>query len=196
MYNIKCIILIILLSLASFNCQRRTYCERKANKVARILKDCPNIIDTTSSTDTVYVRDTLRLTITTPIDSSGIDSLLLLYCDALGAKNEIKEGSKDSNVIYRERLVRQYIFKECEKINDGKYLLKDNSGDSVTVQIKGREISVFQNKKTIIKTQKIVIPCPDRDKIGFKDLIFDWWIMLLIIFVLGLASGLYFKGGK
>ena len=192
----KKIIFILLLTTIFYDCTNKTYCEKKRNKVARILKDCPNIIDTTSSTDTVYVRDTLRLTITTPIDSTGIDSLLLLYCDALGVKNATPEGSKDSNVIYRERLVRQYIFKECEKINDGKYLLKDNSGDSVTVQIKGREISVFQNKKTIIKTQKIVIPCPDRNKIGFKDLIFDWWIMLLIIFVLGLTSGLYFKGGK
>jgi len=192
----KKIIFILLLTTIFYDCTNKTYCEKKRNKVARILKDCPNILDTTTRIDTIIIHDSFSVVISTPIDSSGIDSLLLLYCDALGAKNEIKEGSKDSHVIYRERLVRQYIFKECEKINDGKYLLKDNSGDSVTVQIKGREISVFQNKKTIIKTQKIVIPCPDRDKIGFKDLIFDWWIMLLIIFVLGLASGLYFKGGK
>lgn len=175
----KIIFILILISIYGCQIQRPTYCERKARKVARILKDCPNIIDTTTKFDTLIVHDTATITVTTPLDSSGIDSLLLIYCDAINDENKTSPGGKDS---IRERIVRQYIFKECEKINDGKYHLLDQNKDTVTVVLKGRTISVFQNRKVVTVTKTIVTPCPDNTLNLWQDIKKNGlkWILIFI----------------
>lgn len=179
-------ILSILLLFSGCGLQRKTYCERKKNKVARLLRDCPQILDTTSTVDTVIIRDTAFIVIDKPIDSSGIDSLLLLYCDALAYKDTTVQGRKDTAVIYRERLVRQYIFKECEKINDGRYSLKDQHGDSLIVELKGRTIKVFQDRKVITIEKKIIVPCETNSFRLFQNKWKDW----VMIFCFGLVAGI------
>jgi hypothetical protein len=185
----KIIYILILFSLYGCNLQRRTYCERKAQKVARILKDCPNIIDTTSTSDTVVIFDTIRYAIDNPIDSSSIDSLLFLYCDALANENKSSSNGQDS---IKERIVRQYIFKECEKINDGTYHLQDQNKDTVTVVLKGRTISVFQKRKVVTVTKTLKIPCPSCDKTIFQKVKEDG-IFWLIIFFAGALFPLFLR---
>jgi len=171
----KIIFLLLLISLYGCGLQRRTYCERKAQKVARILKDCPNIIDTTTIFDTVYIRDTLRVTIDNEIDSSGIDSLLAIYCHSINSKDTAKQSSKSE-------VIRQYIFKECEKINDGTYHLQDQNKDTVTVVLKGRTISVFQNRSVVTVTKTLAVPCPSCDKTIWQKVKEDGLMWIIIFF--------------
>lgn len=185
----KIIFILILISIYGCQIQRPTYCERKARKVARILKDCPNIIDTTTRFDTVVVRDTAFISINTPIDSTGIDSLLAIYCGTLGNEVEGKAGGKDS---IRERIVRQYIFKECEKINDGTYHLLDQNKDTVTVVLKGRTISVFHNRKVVTVTKTLTVPCPSCDKTIWQKFKEDG-LFWLIIFFAGVLFSIAFR---
>ena len=105
---------------------------------------------------------------------------------------ENKPQTKKDSIIYKERevLVRQYIFKECEKINDGIYKLKDSEGEEIQVTIKGKQISVEQNKRTIIKTQKIIIPCPEKSKKTILQTVIDSWILILFAFIFGLVLGI------
>lgn len=181
----KRIIFVLLIALIASSCgvQRKTYCERKENKVARILKDCPNIIKTETRVDTVYITDTFNILVDSPIDSSTIDSLLLAYCDAVNLPAKDKEGNKDS---VRTVTIRKYIFKECEKINDGKYILKDNYGQTVIVNIKGREITVITSRAEIKEEATVVTPSVQESN---WRLFKAWWGLLFLLLVVGFVFG-------
>lgn len=181
----KKIIFILLALISVYSCQRKTYCERKAQKVARILKDCPNIIDTTRIIDTVVIRDTFSLSIPAKIDTGTIDSLLAEYCK--GVSNEVKDTVK-------VRIIKERIYSQCtpdKVIGSGERLLingKDTVIVSYTGTKTGLDLSIISMSKRISETRVIVTPCPETRAIdAFKD----YWWLLLLMFVMGLLFGVY-----
>ena len=158
MYNTKCIILIILLSLAVINCQRRTYCERKAQKFERLIKDCPNLIDTVTVYDTTIIRDTFTINIPAKMDTIGFDSLLEAYCNE--ARLQV-QGKSDSVRIF----IKQKIYSKCsltELIGIGEQTIV-NGLDTIVVAYKGSskglELSLQSVNRTIRETRTLVTPC-------------------------------------
>lgn len=172
----KIIFILIAIIIVGCGIQRPTYCERKEKKVARILKDCPNIITSSVEVDTVYITDTFNILVNTPIDSNAIDSLLLEYCKA----------GPDS---IRTVTIRKYIYKECEKINDGNFIVKDNNGQTVMVNIKGREISVITNRAEIKKEVTVVTPSIQQSNLSLFKTWYGLFLLLLVVgFILGVLA--------
>lgn len=182
----KKIIFTILIILSIYSCQRKTYCERKAQKVARILKDCPGIIDTTVIRDTIIISDTFSFSIPAKIDTLTIDSLLDQYCNSI-----IKKSPVDS---IKTRIIRERIYSQCtpEKvIGSGQKLLVHN-GDTITIGYAGTksdiDMSIISVKKQIQETRTIPIPCVDPD---IWTMINKYYGLLLLLatafFILGAA---------
>ncbi len=182
----KIIYLLIILSIYGCGIQRKTYCERKKARVARILKDCPNIIDTVSTSDTVYLSDTVTIYMDTQVDSTHIDSLLKAYCDAARVENK---GKKDSN--NKAEVIREVIYRDREHARDGDYHLKDQKGRPVHLVIDGRKMQIETKDTIIVSVPSIIIPCPGPESESSKAL--SLWPWLLLIAVVFFITGRWVK---
>lgn len=152
MYNAKCIILIILLSLTLINCQRKSYCERKAQKFERLIRDCPSLIDTVTVYDTTIIRDTFTINIPVKMDTIGFDSLLEAYCNE--ARLQVPSKS-DSVRIF----IKQKIYSKCsltELLGIGEQTIISGL-DTIVVAYKGSskglELSLISVKVGIRETR-------------------------------------------
>ncbi len=178
-----------MLSIYGCEIQRKTYCERKKAKVVRILKDCPNIIETATIHDTISIHDTTTIYIETEVDSSHIDSLLKAYCDAISSPAEVKPDSQG-----KAQVIRQIIYRDREHSKDGTYNLKDQKGRPVHLVINGKKMTIEAENSIEIETPTITLPCPDKEKDlylwqKFKANFSDW----LIIFICGTIFGILLK---
>ncbi len=187
----KIIFILIILSVYGCGLQRRTYCERKADKVARILKDCPGIIDTITTHDTITVRDSVTIYLESEIDTAVIDSLLSKYCDAL--RNEVSTGKTDTVTI---RLKEKIYFETSlkKRLGTGERLLVHEKDTIIlkygTDKNDNLELKIISIKKEVNTKQTIVTPCPSCELTlwqDFKQNGFKW----LIIFVSGIIVGFF-----
>lgn len=165
------IILAIGILLSSCGTQR-SYCDRKKAKVARILKDCPSMIDTVTVTDTIYKTDSVFLFVNKVIDSIRIDSLLSEYCT--------------TDTIIQKEIIRKVIFRECENLLNGNYEVLTNNGDLAQVEIKGRDIKVFYSQSTIVKKERIIVPCEDK---GFWWFAREYGMLFILVLMIGVIIG-------
>ena len=181
MNNAKCIILVILLSLTAFNCQRKSYCERKAKKFERLIKDCPNLIDTTTIVDTVIIRDTFSINIPAKMDTLNFDSLLEAYCNE--ARLQV-QGKQDSNNIH---LIRKKIYSKCsltELLGIGEQTIIKGLDTFVIAykgSSKGLELSIVSVKRNINRTNTLVTPCTLK---WYNNPMYSIGSFLLIILVI------------
>ncbi len=180
----KILYLLIILSIYGCGIQRKTYCERKKAKVVRILKDCPNIIETAVIHDTITIVDTTTIYIEAPVDSTHIDSLLKSYCDALRLEAQTKPDSNNKVVPGRTQVVRDIIYKDRKHSKDGSYNLTDQKGRPVHLVINGNKMTIETENQVPIDVPTITLPCPDKETESSKALSLWPWFMLLAIICL------------
>ncbi len=175
----KILYLLILLSIYGCGLQRKTFCERKKDKVVRILKDCPNIITPTVVHDTIIIHDTVTVTIKPKVDSSRLDSLLKSYCDALRLPLEVKPDSGGKIAV-----IRQIIYRDREHSKDGTYNLIDQKGRPVHLQIDGNKFTIETENQVQIEVPAVILPCAEKETESSKALSLWPWFMLLAIICL------------
>ncbi len=176
------IYLLTLLSIYGCEIQRKTYCERKKAKVVRILKDCPNIIETAIIHDTITIIDTTTIYLETPVDSTHIDSLLKAYCDALRSPVEAKPDSGGKVAV-----IRQVIYRDREHSKDGTYNLKDQKDRPVHLQINGKKMTIETENQAIIEVKEKILPCAEKETESSKAL--SLWPLFMLLAIICLIIG-------
>lgn len=179
----KRIIFLIIITITIYGCQqlpRKSYCERKADKFARLIKDCPQLIDTTTLVDTIRIRDTVAISIPSKVDSVEFDSLLSAYCDE--ARLQL-QGKADTVRLYELK------YKLRNRYGEGETMLF-LKGDTVVVgwneNKNGLNLSIISVKKQIEKTKSLVVPCPqlkwynDPFIVSIANAVF--WLFLIWLF--------------
>ena len=175
----KTYILLVLLTLSLFNCARKPYCERKADKFARLIKDCPQLIDTITVVDTVYIRDTVTTSIPSKVDSSEFDNLLKTYCDTLYLSVPSKSNS-NNQILIRNKLYNKYGSGVKQIIH---------KGDTIVISWdegkNGLNLGVESVKKQITQTRTLVVPCPEmkwyNDPWKISVIVSLLWLVLAIV---------------
>lgn len=180
----KNILFTLLILLSIYGCQRKSYCERKAQKFARLIKDCPQLIDTTTTIDTVFIRDTVTFSVPSKVDSNEFDSLLQAYCNE--ARLQVPSGSSSNNSVIAKTIIRNKLYYKYG-IGNQTLIYK---GDTITLGYneneKGLNLSILSVKKLTNTTQYLKVPC-------FEPWHFNWVTIAIITSIFWIITILCIK---